>query len=80
MLQTYRQLSPILHCIALHWDYEKNKGLKPCDILPRVNKDVWWTCIYCGHSYKRNMVSQNRKNGKSLCPNCKAVINDDRDY
>ena len=37
--------------LCKEWDYEKNEGLRPENVVPGCNKKVWWRCSKCGHSY-----------------------------
>lgn len=53
--------------IASEWDYEKNEGLKPEDVMSNTNKSVWWNCKECGYSWKTSIY--NRTSG-SGCPKC----------
>ena len=56
-------LSPIL---ASEWDYKKNNGLTPMDVMPNSGKKVWWKCKR-GHEWQAKI--QNRYRG-SGCPYC----------
>ena len=55
--------NPIL---SEEWDYEKNIGLTPMDVLPNSNKKVWWKC-HNGHEWQATIY--NRSNGRG-CPEC----------
>ena len=52
--------------LAKEWNYEKNNGLTPMDVLPNSNKKVWWKCSE-GHEWQTKI--SNRNNG-SGCPYC----------
>ena len=41
-------VNPVL---ANEWNYEKNKGLTPEDVMPYSNKKVWWICNQ-GHEWQ----------------------------
>ena len=56
-------VNPIL---ANEWNYEKNDGLTPEDVLPNSNKKVWWKCGQ-GHEWQAKI--QVRTKG-SVCPQC----------
>ena len=58
-------LQTINLAMALEWDYEKNNGLTPSDILFGSHKKVWWKCSK-GHSWYVSPSS--RKN--TGCPIC----------
>ena len=52
--------------LAAEWNYEKNNGLTPSDILSNSNKSVWWICVN-GHEWKTQVNNRSRGNG---CPYC----------
>ncbi|WP_022755210.1 zinc-ribbon domain-containing protein [Butyrivibrio fibrisolvens] len=52
--------------VAREWDYEKNRELKPSEVLPFSHKKVWWVCKE-GHSWLARVAD--RANG-SGCPRC----------
>ncbi len=56
-------INPIL---AKEWNYERNNGLTPMDVLPNSNKMVWWKCNE-GHEWQARINSRNSENG---CPYC----------
>lgn len=58
--------------LALEWDVEKNKDIKPQEVFPSSNKSVWWKCSICGQEWKQLIVTRVRS-GK--CPNCKGECN-----
>ena len=52
--------------LAKEWNYEKNSGLTPMNVMPNTNKKVWWKCSK-GHEWQA--VIANRNNGDG-CPIC----------
>lgn len=52
--------------LASEWNYEKNEGLKPKDVMPNCNQKVWWKCAK-GHEWQAKI--SNRNNGRG-CPIC----------
>lgn len=56
-------VNPIL---AIEWNYEKNNGLTPADVLPNSHKKVWWKCSE-GHEWQATIVHRNKG---SRCPYC----------
>ena len=52
--------------LAKEWNYEKNDGLTPDEVMPNSNKKVWWTCSQ-GHEWQARINSRNGDNG---CPYC----------
>ena len=58
--------------IASEWDYEKNKGLQPQDILAASGKKVWWKCPN-GHSYLASVGNKTSARGQG-CPYCSSPV------
>ena len=52
--------------LASEWDYERNNGLTPADVLPSSNKKVWWQCRQ-GHKWQALINNRNKGRG---CPYC----------
>ena len=63
--------------LAKEWNYEKNNGLMPNDVLPSSNKKVWWKCDK-GHEWQSTIANRTNGNG---CPYCsgKFVIKGEND-
>ena len=56
-------VNPIL---AKEWNYEKNIGLTPFDVLPNSHKNVWWKCRN-NHEWQSIIRDRYKGNG---CPEC----------
>ena len=54
--------------LAEEWNYEKNNGLTPMDIMPNSGKKVWWKCDK-GHEWQATVA---QRNYGTKCPNCNA--------
>lgn len=52
--------------LSKEWDYEKNTGLTPADVMPGSHKKVWWKCSN-GHEWEAQIRARVRGNG---CPEC----------
>ncbi|MBE7011949.1 MAG: hypothetical protein E7415_04685 [Ruminococcaceae bacterium] len=52
--------------LSKEWDYEKNDGLTPMDVLPNSSKKVWWKCSK-GHEWQAIVSNRNKGSG---CPYC----------
>ena len=52
--------------LAEEWNYEKNNGLTPFDIMPNSNKKAWWKCSV-GHEWQAAVYSRTSGTG---CPYC----------
>ena len=66
LLTGYNDLESVNPEISKEWNYQKNEGILPSEILSGSGKKVWWKCKY-GHEWQATVVS--RKNG-SNCPVC----------
>lgn len=54
--------------LASEWNYERNEGLLPTDVVAGSAKRVWWRCATCGGEWQAQVVK--RKMGKGVCPYC----------
>ena len=52
--------------LAKEWDYEKNNGLTPADMMPNSGKIVWWRCKK-GHHWLARVADRTKGGG---CPYC----------
>ena len=72
VLKGYNDLQTINPTVASEWNYEKNNGLTPAEVMPNSNKKVWWKCKK-GHEWQATINSRNNGIG---CPFCsgKSII------
>ncbi len=49
------------------WDFQKNSGLNPSQLLPGSGKKAWWKCSQCGHEWEAVIASRTKGHG---CPKC----------
>ena len=66
VLKGFNDLQTLNPTLAKEWNYERNNGLTPADVLPNSNKKVWWKCSV-GHEWQAVIASRNRGRG---CPQC----------
>ena len=66
LLKGYNDLQSVNPALAKEWDYEKNNGLTPEDVMPNSDKKVWWNCSK-GHEWQTTIAHRNNGNG---CPYC----------
>ena len=52
--------------LANEWNYEKNGGLKPQDVIAGSGKSVWWRCKN-GHEWEAPVYSRNLGRGCPIC-------------
>ena len=66
VLKGYNDLQTVNPALANEWNYEKNNGLTPEDVMPNSRKKVWWKCNQ-GHEWQTKIANRNNGNG---CPEC----------
>ena len=66
VLKGYNDLQTVNPTLAKEWNYEKNNGLTPADVMPNSNKKVWWKCSQ-GHEWQAMVINRNKGRG---CPEC----------
>ena len=66
VLKGFNDLQTKHPVVASEWNYQKNNGLKPDEVLCGSAKKVWWLGK-CGHEYEQSIV--NRVKGGN-CPYC----------
>ena len=52
--------------LASEWNFQKNNGLIPTEVMPNSGKKVWWKCEK-GHEWQAVIASRNSGCG---CPEC----------
>ena len=72
VLKGYNDLMTINPQIASEWNYEKNDGLMPWEVLPNSGEKVWWKCDK-GHEWQTTIHSRNSGNGCPVCSNKKIL-------
>ncbi len=63
-------LKTVLPQLAEEWDYERNYGINPEEIMPYTNRKFWWVCKN-GHHWKSTVNSRSQGAG---CPYCSGLI------
>ena len=63
-----RSLSEVDPPLSKEWNYEKNSGLTPKDIVAGSSKKVWWKCPTCGGEWEAVVGVRVRE--KTKCPYC----------
>ena len=54
--------------LALEWNYEKNNGIKPTQVVAGSPKKYWWKCNKCNGEWEASLASRNAD--KVGCPYC----------
>ena len=65
-LKGFNDLQTVNPALSREWNYEKNSGLTPSDVLPNSNKKVWWKCSK-GHEWQAEISDRNTGH---RCPYC----------
>lgn len=55
--------------LTKEWNYEKNVGLLPYDVVAGSKKKVWWRCSKCGYEWQAALFSRNKGSGCPICTN-----------
>jgi DNA-directed RNA polymerase subunit RPC12/RpoP len=66
VLKGYNDLKTRTPELAKEWNYAKNEGLSPDEIMPFSNQKVWWICPK-GHEYQSSPNNRNKPSGCSIC-------------
>ena len=66
VLKGYNDLQTVNPTLSKEWNYEKNNGLTPSDVMPNSDEKVWWRCKE-GHEWQ---VTIGTRNSGSGCPYC----------
>jgi len=57
--------------LAEHWDYRRNRNLRPEDLLPTSNKRPWWRCLSEKHKpFQATVYELNRDRRVEYCKGC----------
>lgn len=76
VLEGFNDLATVYPNLALDWDYEKNDGLKPTEIVFGSNKRVWWKCHVCGYEFQAS--PNGRRRNKGCCVKCYNDVRGDK--
>jgi len=55
--------------LSKEWNYKKNKGLMPSDVVEFSNKNVWWICKN-NHEWQDTIGHRSNENSHRGCPYC----------
>jgi DNA-directed RNA polymerase subunit RPC12/RpoP len=66
VIRGYNDLQTINPKLSKEWNYCKNNGLTPENVMANSIKKVWWKCNN-GHEWQTKVANRNRGNG---CPYC----------
>ena len=66
VLRGYNDLQTVNPDLVKEWNYEKNNGLDPTNLMPNSNNKTWWKCQK-GHEWQAVIANRNNGNG---CPYC----------
>ncbi len=66
ILRGYNDLQTVNPTLSEEWNYEKNNGLTPADVMPNSGKKAWWKCSK-GHEWQARIESRNQGNECPIC-------------
>lgn len=72
VLLGYNDLATVNPGLAKEWNYEKNKGLRPEQVLAVSSKYAWWKCPKCGKEWQARIRERNLRKIARGCRNCSA--------
>ena len=77
VLKGFNDLQTANPALAKQWNYEKNNGLTPADVMPNSNEKIWWKCNK-GHEWQASIADRNRGRGCPYCAGQKVIkgVND----
>lgn len=67
LLTGYNDLETKCPSLAKEWNYEKNNGVTPVEIIAGSTKRFWWKCSKCGHEWEASASYRIRI---TRCPKC----------
>ena len=68
-IKGFNDLQTVNPSLASEWNYDKNNGLTPADVMPNSGKKVWWKCSK-GHEWQSNIDNRSKGTG---CPYCSGL-------
>ena len=72
ILKDFNDLQSTNPTLVAEWNYEKNNGLTPVDVMPNSSKKVWWRCSK-GHEWQARVADRNKGRGCPYCANKKVL-------
>lgn len=67
LLSGFNDLETLNPTLASEWDYCKNLGVSPSEVTVSADKNFWWICPTCAHSYKALVSNRNKGSGCMKC-------------
>ena len=59
--------------LAKEWNYRRNNGITPSEVMPNSGKKIWWTC-HNGHEYQSTIANRSYGYGCPFCAGLKVLI------
>ena len=72
ILKGHNDLQTINPKLASEWNYKRNNGLTPMDVMPNSNLTVWWKCCK-DHEWQASIINRNKGRGCPYCSNKKIL-------
>ena len=68
----YNDLATLNPKLASEWNFEKNNGLTPTEVVANSHIKVWWKCEK-GHEWQATISNRNSGRGCPICANKKVL-------
>ncbi len=68
VIKGFNDLTTLYPDLAKEWDFNINKNIDIDNVVRGSNKQVWWKCSTCGHSWSAKVSSRTKRG--SGCPEC----------
>ena len=63
-------LATLFPGVAKEWHPTKNGLLTPNEVTNSSAKKVWWTCLFCSHSWNCIISNRTKEVRPTGCPQC----------
>lgn len=74
LLEGFNDLATISPAVAAEWNYDRNAGLSPSDVLAGSHRKAWWRCSQ-GHEWEAQIKSRVGQGvGCPYCSNKRALV------
>ena len=66
VLEGENDLQTVNPLLAREWNYQRNNGLTPAQVMPNSDQKVWWVCSK-GHEWQTSVAHRNNGRGCPIC-------------
>lgn len=72
VLRGFNDLETTIPNLVKQWNYEKNVGLQPSEVMAGSSKKVWWRCGY-GHEWESTVNNRSKGAGCPICSRLRKI-------